>query len=195
MHVRRHKTAIGFCLSAVAALSLAVTPVSASFRQTWSAIGTVGIADAANEAVLTRSDTGSVFIKSSVASATAHLRYPVVPVGDMTQTTEEVGGAFGLRVLMRDTGSTARVVVSLKSVNVYTGAITTYATLDSDKEPESGTGTQYFKAERPLSNPDGTLMSSFFTYSEAYYVDVLMTKTASSGNPGVKIVQVYNLNS
>ena len=38
-------------------------------------------------------------------------------------------------------------------------------------------------------------MSSFFTYSEAYYVDVLMTKTASSGNPGLKAVQIYNLNS
>ena len=193
MRVHRHKAAVGFSLSAIAVLSFATVPVGASFRQTWSAIGTVGIADAASDALLTRSDTGSVFIKSSVASATVHLRYPVVPVGDMTKTTDEEGGAWGLRVVMRDTGATARVVVSLKSVNVSTGAVTTYATIDSNLNPDFG--TQYFTGEQMLMNPDGTIMSSFFTYTEAYYVDVVMTKTASSGNPGVKIVQIFNENS
>jgi hypothetical protein len=195
MTTRNPLKAILCAFSAIAVLSVAIVPLRASFRQTWSAIAATCTADEGSAGLLTYSDTGSVFIKSSVTSATAQLRCPVYPVGDMLKTSEEVGGAWALRAILRDTdsGGNSRVVVSLKSVNVATGAITTYATIDSAQFQSAG--DQYLDVERPLHNADGTLMDSFFTYSEAYYVDVQLTKKAASANPGVKFLQVYKENS
>jgi hypothetical protein len=196
MATARRKKGIVCAFSGATFLILTIAPLHASFRQTWTAVATTCVPDDGSATLLSYSDTGSVFIKSGVSSATAQLRCPVYPIGDMVNTADEEGGAWALRVILRDTdgtGKTARVIVSLKSVNVSTGAITTYATVDS--ATFGSASDQYVVAEQMLLNPDRSRMESFFTYSEAYYVDIQMMKTTASANPGVKILQIFNENS
>jgi hypothetical protein len=192
MMSRGRKSALAFPFSALVVLSLSSLTALASYPQTWAVIGAAGIADESSTSLISLSDTGSVSIKASVVSARAQLRYPIVPVGDMLKTRTEMAGQWALGVVYRDTGATARVIVTVKSVNLATGAVRTYATFDSNAVAEFG--DQYFRGAALLHAPGGTApLESFLTYTEAYYADVQLIKTDSTGNPGVKAIQILNL--
>jgi hypothetical protein len=190
MQSSHSKRAIGFLFSALSVLAMTTPHAVASERQSWSTIAAACTADDGSIGLLSYSDTGSVFIRSSVASATAQIRCPVNSVGDMLKSTQELGLAFVLHATIRDTdgpGSTSRVIVSLRSVNQVTGEVQTYATINSGG---AGASDQYFPLEQHLDNPDGSPFTSFSQGGLAYYVDVLLIKTTSSANPGIKFVGI-----
>jgi hypothetical protein len=157
--------------------------------QFWSAIGATGIADESSTSLVSFSDTGSVSIKSSVASATAQLRYPVLPVGELAKDqSTRPNASLCLDVDYRDTGAGSRVIVSLKSVDGEEGTVT-HLTFDSDSKP--ATGTDYlFDHVCGAVNSDGSEMFQYNTLARAYYVDVRLVKSASGANPGVKKIML-----
>ncbi len=181
------KLAIAFTLAVICWR----TPLRADFDQYWNAIGAAGIADESSTSLVSFNDTGSVSIKSSVNTATAQLRYPVHPIGVMTRDLSSTGDRWCLGMQYRDTGSTSRVIVSLKAVTFFIDValppVQTLGTLDS--KVYGDTGTDY----RWVLNCDltggGVPITSFFTSNMAYFIDVKLIKTASDGNPGLKVLQ------
>src|SRR6185503_19977957 len=133
------------------------------------------------------SDTGSVFIRSSIASVTAQLRYPVVPVGDLANF-HSGDNALCLDVDYRDTGAGSRVLVSLKSVGGEEPTVT-HLTFDSNAFPATGS-TYLFRHVCGPMNSDGNPMFRFDTFARAYYVDVQLVKSSSTANPGVKKIMI-----
>ena len=184
------RTRLVFTLLASAA-ALAPLHLHADFAQFWSAIGAVGIADESSTSLISFSDTGSVTMKSSVASGTAQLRYPVYIVGNMTKDLSPINDRWCLGMQYRDNGDHSQVIAALKSVNTSTGAVVSYGTLDSKIYGDTGTAYQT-RFNCVLANSDGTPLSSFFSGDTAYYIDVKLIKTASDGNPGLKSLQFIN---
>lgn len=183
-------TAIVFTFVAGAVVAGGI-PLHADFSQYWSSIGAVGIADESSTSLITRADTGAIFIKSGIASATAQLRYAVYPFGDMQKDLSRTGDRWCVGMAYRDTGATARVVATFKSVNFFMGEIVTHGVLDSDTLAPTGTAYD-FVWNCTLVNKDRTPMTSFFSGGAAYYIDVKLIKTASDGNPGLKVLQFLN---
>jgi hypothetical protein len=154
--------------------------------QSWSTVGSTGIPDESSGNLISFSDTGSVFIKSGIASATAQIRYPVSPAPVLPGVANPA--TFCLDVNYRDTGTGSRVIVSLRSVDGEEGT-NTHLTFDSDAfQP---TGDQYlFNHVCGAKNSDGSDMFFFHTLARAFYIDVRLIKSASSGNPGVKKIMI-----
>src|SRR5919199_6386889 len=104
-----------------AALVLAWAPAMlAQFvvEDIWSAAGATGIVDEADRDIYQFNSTGSVSIKSSVASGTLDIRFPVqtMPAHDAP-----AGACTQLRALLRDTGPGVRVVVRLMQLGIKSG--------------------------------------------------------------------------
>jgi hypothetical protein len=153
----------------------------------WSAIGAVGIVDESSTGLIEFSDTGSVFIKGGIASGTAQLRYPVLPVGELAKDLP-AGNHLCLDVCYRDTGAGSRVIVSLKSVDGEEPT-NTHMTFDSDTRPPTGT-SYLFDHVCGAVNSNGNEMFNYATLARAYYIDVQLIKTSSSANPGVKKIML-----
>jgi hypothetical protein len=164
-----------------------------AFDQTWSAIGSVGILDPSSAGTVAFSDTGSVFIKSSISSATAHLRYPVTAVGELEKSASETTGGtmFCLRLAVRDTGSGSRVLVSLKSVGLASGQVLTHGTFDTDAAGLASTAYTLVDFCH-LGDGHGGPLTDFFSASQSYYVDVVLMKSSSTANPGFKSVAILS---
>jgi hypothetical protein len=172
----------------IGAWAAAATPVLAQAScypddpcQTWSVVGTGGIADESAAGLLSYSDTGSISFKSS-ASGTAQVRYPILPVGIVARAQTS---NFCLGFQFRDTGAGSRVVVALKSVNHWNGVVTTHRILDSDQMTQTGSAYET-SVDCNLKNPDGSGMTQLDMLNRAWYVDVQLSKTTSTGNPGLK---------
>jgi hypothetical protein len=183
MPVRKVAGVFVFSVILGAATLLAQSP------QFWGVIGAVGIVDDGSVGLVSFSDTGSVFIRTSIASATAQLRYPVQPVGELTKVKDgQAAGFFCLDVLYRDTGPASRVIVNLKSLDG--AAVITHLSFDSDRLP--ATGEAYVPTRNEVCGPrnaDGSTMT-FFDFSRHYYVEVLLMKGSSGANPGVKTITI-----
>jgi hypothetical protein len=123
-----------------AAAALAPLHLHADSAQFWNAIGAVGIADESSASLISVSDTGSVTIKSSVVSGTAQLRYPVYIIGNMTKDLSPIGDRWCLGMQYRDNGDHSQVIVTLKSVNTFTGQVVTHGTMDSSAFSPTRTG-------------------------------------------------------
>lgn len=127
-----------------------------------------------------------------MASGTAQLRYPVYIIGNMTKDLSPVGDRWCLVMQYRDNGDHSQVIVTLKSVNTFTGQVVTHGTLDS-KVFSGDTGTAYLAASKcVLTDEHGAPLMNFHSGGSAYYIDVKLIKTASDGNPGLKSLQFIN---
>ena len=172
-----------------AAVVLASTPIV--FAQIWSAAGITGSVDEADLNIYTFNSTGSVSIRSAVATGTLDIRFPVQAVPDLL--APQAGDCPEMRVNLRDTGPDARVIVRLMALSIFPGSgtqLTTLATIDSDTRPPVGDATQYRSYAACLTRtPPGNEFifdKAFFTY----YVDAQLIKTAASANPGLMSVQI-----
>lgn len=156
-----------FVAAAVIALTARGLLAQARFDQfpNWGMAANQGILDDSSLSLVSFSDTGSAFIKSGISSATAQLRYPILPVGQVG--VEQTDGSWCLGMQYRDTGAGARVIVTLKSIDHWGGQITTYATFDSDTEIATGENYDTFVNCR-LKNPDGSNVVFFNTLGRAY---------------------------
>jgi len=174
-----------------AAAALAPLHLHADTAQFWNAIGAVGIADESSASLISFSDTGSVTIKSSVASGTAQLRYPVYIIGNMTKDLSPVGDRWCFVMQFRDNGDHSQVIAALKSVNTFTGQVVTHGTIDSKTFGDTGTAYET-TSNCVLVDADGSPLMNFTSGNNAYYFDVKLIKTASDGNPGLKSLMFIN---
>jgi hypothetical protein len=175
-----------------AATVLAWAPVASA--QIWSAAGISGIVDETDLNMHQFNSTGSVSIKSSVSSGTLDLRYPVQTLADLL--IPQQGDCPELRVNLRDTGADARVVVRLMALSIFPAAdgaarpLTTLGTVDSNTREAAGDPTQYRSFRSCITGlPPGSEFLTDYAFF-AYYVDAQLTKTTSTGNPGLMSVQI-----
>ena len=80
------------------------------FPPVWTAAGITGIVDEADTSMHVFNNTGSVAIKSSVASGTLDIRFPVQTLPNRSSPE---GACVQMRGRLRDTGPGARVIVRL----------------------------------------------------------------------------------
>lgn len=180
-----------------AVIVFAWAPVASA--QIWSAAGVTGAVDEADTSIYRFNDTGSVSIKSSVASGTLNVRFPVHDVPDLLVPQE--GDCPELRVNLRDTGPGARVIVRLMALMIFPGSpnqLTSLGEIDSDTRQPVGDPNQYHSYAACLHPPpadscgaavgecDVLFDKAFFTY----YVDVQLIKTTATANPGLMSLQI-----
>ena len=177
---------------AVALVFLVAAPGAAQAPTTWawSVPGSTGVTDDEGTWAVALHDTGSAAIRTSVQSATIKLRYAITGGPDHLDGFDP---AWFMRLAVRDTGPTARVVVKVIALNAATGAQSTLGTFDSDSDPRVVPGAEYQSlVVGPLLNPQ--LNGSFQGFDHgrfAYYAEVTLTKTDATGNPGVRFVSVF----
>ena len=154
------------------------TPVFAQAR-CWTSVGSDGTVDEADLSTVALS-ANSAAVRGVVASATVDIRYNVVAVN----------GIFGgerntktLTVRMADNGAAAQVIVRLQQLNISTGVITLLAELDSNTFPPSAVAQRrgtVFNCDRP----------EFDFQNNIYFFEVQLIKTAASGNPLIRAIQI-----
>jgi len=136
----------------------------------------------------------SVFLNSSLSSATVNLRYNVLPVHDLIKPLDPAAPGQCRQLLVRflDNGSAARVYVTLRRMDVRTGQITTLLTFDSNTVAASSS----------FQRRGGFCNAFEFDFADAqddagsgvYYIEVQLIKTSSAGNPGVSAISIETLN-
>jgi hypothetical protein len=173
---------IGYALASVC---FSVGTLAAQDMWVWSQPGATGIVDDESTWAVALNDTSSASIRSSVSTATAKLRYPV------TGGPARLDGfdpAICMRLSVRDTGPTARVVARLKAVNFASGQQFLLGSYDSD-ERQLPPSAQYQTAITcPMSNASGGTLQGFNYGDFSYYIEVELTKTDATGNPGIRFV-------
>jgi len=192
-----------------------VLTTATSAQAQWSVIGAAGIPDESSAGAVVMNDTGSISLRSGASSA--HIRYPVtssvnkhIPCdgleGDPDPCTTETE-ILCMEVLARDTGSNARVVATLQRIDQRTGEMVDLARFDSNNGVEFYSGepfekpgnTDYRDGIACVTDPISALYPSGnlrFRYPAneltlggfSYFVDVTMSRSTSSGNPGVKSI-------
>ena len=170
-----------------AALAVIVAPAIASNAAEmgfWSTPASAGIVDEDSASRVIFHDSGSAAIRPGVASGTVKLRYPV------THGPAQFDGfdaAACMKLSVRDTGPTARVIVQLVAIDAASGARTVLGSFDSDER--FSTGSDQYRATGACSfrRPDVVDSLQGFDHAKySYYIDVTLIRTDSSGNPGIK---------
>jgi hypothetical protein len=159
---------------------------SVASAQGWAAAGATGAVDESGRSMYVFGSNGAVAIRSSVTRGTLTLRYPVqslpfefTPTGDCTE----------LRVLLRDTGSGARVIVRVMQLGIdgeaTIGELTSIAEIDSDRMPASGDPNQYRRYHACLTHGVSSGGGDYLNY-----VDVQLIKTTATANPGLMFLKI-----
>jgi hypothetical protein len=179
--------------SVIAAAFIAAWAPAASAQvpaDIWSAAGVTGAIDEADLNIHQFNTSGSVSIKSSVASGTLDIRYPVQT---MPNHVAPAGACTELRAVLRDTGPGARVIVRLMQLGVHSGfegQLTSLGGIDSDKTPRLTALNQpdQYASYRTCLNVGSDRPFDFAMFT--YYVEAQLIKTTSGGNPGLMAVQI-----
>lgn len=150
----------------------------------WIALGSTGTVDDADTSI---ADTvGTVVEVKSTAPlpAVLHIRYSVAKPYNLGT----FGGSVSMVIRFRDNGAGARVEARLTLVSIADGRRAKILKLDSDSfRAAFGFQTQ----SACISNrrvPSCPLFAP--SCSEAYYVVVTLSKSDSSGNPGLELLEV-----
>jgi len=156
----------------------------------WSAAGVNGIVDSEDRSIYQTNTSGSIAIRSSVASGKLDVRFPVQT---MSAHSAPAGACTEMRALLRDAGSGARVIVRMMQLGIrsgFDGQLTNLGQIDTDTTPRLthlNDPTAYAEYRMCLNVPaDSPFDFSFFTY----YVEAQLIKTNAGGNPGLKSVQI-----
>jgi hypothetical protein len=157
----------------------------------WSAAGFTGVVDKSSLSSFIFNDAGSVSIRSGVSSGVVKLRYPVL--GGPASTP---GGdtAFCMRLSVRDTGASARVIATLKAIRASDGAQITLGTFDTDASFNPVTPSDQYQmfSSCDIRDPQSVTPLNGFDYLQFdYYIEVQLIKTDSTGNPGIKHLGMY----
>lgn len=169
----------------------------ADFLEPWTTIAAAGTVDEADTSIVlfgtggfsyTGMRNSSVTIKSDATlPANLDLRYNVVSVdGLFVRTADEYGHEFYLNVAYEDNGSSARVLVRLRRLNIATGALTTLLTFDSNNYAQSAT----YQTQDVRTSACATSWEFDFNHY-AYYCEAAITKSASTGSAILHAIQIY----
>jgi hypothetical protein len=193
------------CISAV--LVLAWAPAArAQVEDIWSAAGVTGMVDEADGNIHSFNSTGSVSIKSSVASGTLDIRFPV---HTMPNHLVPEGACTEFSAVLRDTGPGVRVIVRLVELGVKSGLEgrrTVLGQIDSDTTPRGGRLNEPLEYARyrtcldiPTVRPALAVAQGSFRPFDfqlfTYYVEAQLIKTAQGGNPGPGLMSVQICNT
>lgn len=189
-------------------LGLAAVSMSAQTgifpSQGWSMPGVTGVTDKTGLSIAQFNSTGSIQISGSVGAATLMVRYPVSGVACLTGRTPFDPNSDGpderisLRAMIRDTGSDAQVKLTLWQLEAETQKQTVLATINSNYLVQGSTAyptpasTEYLPFVAYLPVPTDWCFD-FGRY--VYYVEAQLVKSASTGNPGLKVLQICNPDS
>jgi hypothetical protein len=188
-----HKVTSSF-ISAVFVLACAPVAFMQTPADIWSAAGVTGSVDEADLNIHQFNSTGSVSIRSSVASGILDIRFPVAT---MTNHTAPTGACTELRAVLRDTGAGARVVVRLMQLGIRGGLerqLTSLGQIDSDRTPRLTALNEpdQYASYRTCLNVSTEPPFDFASFN--YYVEAQLIKTTSTANPGLMAVQICHTN-
>lgn len=169
------------------AATLGAASAHAQATKCWSmagGAGTVASLESANHILLFG---GVASIRSTTTfPANAYLSYPITAVDGLV--TQPVARA--LRVGLMDNGSSARILVHLRKVSLATGILYESITLDSNGAAPSG-GMQI--REFAVCNGDPGWSKLTFDFTQfAYFVDVQLTRSDSTGQPQLFYLQIVD---
>jgi hypothetical protein len=176
----------------VATLSLLMIANTAG-AQIW--VAATGMPDEDSQSTILF-DNGSAFLRPSLTTGSATLRFNVLPVGVLvTPLTSPSTQSRALAVRYLDNGSGAQVIVKLKRLNVNTGGVLTLLTFNSNDHPQGST----FQQPTPTIGE-----GSFFNFSfaqdtvegvdtgvnYAYFIEAKLIRTAAGGTPGLATIRI-----
>jgi len=124
-------------------------------------------------------------LNSSLSNGTVVIRYNVLPVRDLIKPLDPAapGQCRELFVRFLDNGSAARVIASLRRMDVRTGQITTLLTFDSNSVPAQSTFQRRGSVCKAFEFDVADMRDD--TGSGVYYIGAQLSKSNSSGNPGL----------
>jgi hypothetical protein len=165
-------------LAAMAVLVFSVPPARA---QTW--VGSTGTVDP-NSTNLVKYIDGRVELRNDApVGSVAFIRYNVLPVRDLaTDLTSIEYRIFAARFL--DDGA-GHVFLSLKQVNLSTGAITTLMTFDSNASSPSASYQEGNTPGNPTFNFTWADSEGFDPSDSVYYVEAQLSRNATGGQAGL----------
>lgn len=144
----------------------------------WTMIGAAGLPDEVDFNIVVYTGAIASIDPAAGASSNVVLRYPVTTNANLTSNEPD---PF-LYVRYRDNGAGARVIAYLKEFDLLTGTTVTRMTLNSDQYAANNGYQARFVTP--------TTSFSFDFSRKAYWVDVILTRTNSSGNPAIAMVMV-----
>jgi hypothetical protein len=184
-----HKLTSSF-ISAILVVAWALAASAQVSADIWSAAGVTGIVDEADLNIHQFNSTGSVSIKSSVASGTLDIRFPVQT---MPNHAAPAGACTELRAVLRDTGPGARVIVRLMQLGIRSGLegqLTSLGAIDSNTTPRRTALNQPDQYATYRTCLDIATEPPFDFAFFNYYVEAQLIKTAPGANPGLMSVQI-----
>src|SRR5262245_46958593 len=142
MEIVEGSSSIGRAAVALAVATMLAGVVWASPLTGWTTVGSAGTVDESSTSIVGFSGPSVGFktscllaflkIHCSVATGTVTVRYNIVPTGALYVTQPSVFVALALSARFRDTGTTQRVLLLLKEVNLQSGDENPLLTVDSD---------------------------------------------------------------
>jgi hypothetical protein len=174
-----------------AVISLAWVSTSAQTpADIWSAAGVTATIDEADLNIHQFNTAGSISIKSSVASGTLDIRFPVQT---MPNHVAPAGACTQMRAVLRDPGAGSRVIVHLMRLGIgagLEGQLTSLGGIDTDHTPRLTALNQpdEYAAYRACLNVGTDRPFDFALFT--YYVEAQLIKTAAGGNPGPGLMAV-----
>jgi hypothetical protein len=162
-------------------MAVLVFSVPRSHAQVW--VGSTGTVDP-NSTNLVKYIDGRVELRNDApVGSTAFIRYNVLPVRDLAQDLSGISyRVFAARFL--DDGA-GHVFLSLKQVNLSTGAITTLMTFDSNASSPSASYQEGNTPGNPTFNFTWADSEAFNPTDSVYYVEAQLSRTATGGQAGL----------
>lgn len=180
--MKEKKAALLQGLVVTSLLLVAAGPVGAQVApQCWSSAGT--------SAVLNPEDLSSATLSGPTMTVSGSATLPVTLNSRLSVSgiLQDIGGyaqakLLGVRFL--DNGPEAQIFVALRQVDMVTGVASTIATFDSNAFPASS-GFQFNQVATACQIGGGF---DFVNYM--YFMNISVSKTGSSGDPGLWLIRV-----
>lgn len=163
----------------VAALSIVSLSMLArpSFANPWTSVGSAGIVDESDTELVDFNNGIASTLSSAPAPSTLNLRYNIVLMDSLV----EGGTHLSLQTRYRDNGSGAQVRLKLKSYGLFNGLTNILGEFDSNTFSSS---SNYQWNSECFDIPPLDL------YNYAYFLDVELIKSSTSGTPSLGVIQL-----
>jgi hypothetical protein len=168
---------------------------AAVVRAQWTAVASAGTTDEGDAAKILLNNDGSAEIRSTISSTSAKVRFNVValPVLEPPADPNAVNGDLIFSMRVRDNGTGARVIATLKRVTLAGFTLNlrqstdVFATIDSDLvSPSNNWQTVWAQHYSCCQDSNG-----LHFLDAGYVVEVQLIKHDATGNPGIMGVQLF----